>query len=163
MSRRRPGTVADGFFAPTQQPCLQTRIVFKSRLCWLNLHKAPIGASLSLQAAEQDYVWGGVVVLIEDLTELQTLEAELVHSERLASIGRLAAGVAHEIGNPVTGIACLAQNLQEETDPAMIAESLDDILRQTQRISDILQTLITFSHSGPPEGQRYSRFKLGEV
>jgi signal transduction histidine kinase len=88
------------------------------------------------------------------------LEAELVHSERLASIGRLAAGVAHEVGNPVTGIACLAQNLLDETDPEIIAESLVDILQQTQRISDILQSLITFSHSGPPEGQRYSRFKI---
>ncbi|MEE4379547.1 MAG: ATP-binding protein [Candidatus Competibacteraceae bacterium] len=138
----------------------KTRITFNSRACWFNLHKAPISTSLSFQVAEQGYVWDGVVVLIEDLTELQTLEAELVHSERLASIGRLAAGVAHEIGNPVTGIACLAQNLQDETNPQVIAESLDDILQQTQRISAIQQTLITFSHSGPPEGQRYSRFKL---
>jgi C4-dicarboxylate-specific signal transduction histidine kinase len=54
------------------------------------------------------------VLLVEDLTETQMLEDKLVHSERLASIGRLAAGVAHEIGNPITGIACLAQNLREE-------------------------------------------------
>ncbi|MGK9522464.1 phosphoribosylamine--glycine ligase, partial [Salmonella enterica subsp. enterica] len=55
-----------------------------------------------------------LVLLVEDLTETQMLEDKLVHSERLASIGRLAAGVAHEIGNPITGIACLAQNLREE-------------------------------------------------
>ena len=50
----------------------------------------------------------GLVLLVEDLTETQTLEDKLVHSERLASIGRLAAGVAHEIGNPLTAIASLA-------------------------------------------------------
>ena len=50
-------------------------------------------------------------MLIEDLTDLGTLEAELAHNDRLASVGRLAAGVAHEIGNPITGIASLAQNL----------------------------------------------------
>ena len=42
----------------------------------------------------------GFVVLIEDHSELYKLESELAHSERLASIGRLATGVAHEIGNP---------------------------------------------------------------
>ena len=57
------------------------------------------------------------VILVEDITDFELLEKELLHNERLASIGRLAAGVAHEIGNPVTGIACLAQNLEYETDP----------------------------------------------
>ena len=65
-------------------------------------------------------MWGGIVILVEDLTDLQLLEDELMHSERLASIGRLAAGVAHEIGNPVTGIACLAQNLRDSTVAAII-------------------------------------------
>ena len=103
------------------------------------------------------------MVLVEDLTEVHTLEAELVHSERLASIGRLAAGVAHEVGNPITGIACITQNLRFEDDPEIIAENLDDILKQTQRINDIVQSLITFSHGGPPEGQRLTRFKLGQT
>src|SRR5690606_26156272 len=74
---------------------------------WLNLHKAAIDEPLAPGNS-------GLVLLIEDLTETQVLEDRLVHSERLASIGRLAAGVAHEIGNPITGIACLAQNLREE-------------------------------------------------
>ena len=57
------------------------------------------------------------MILVEDITDFERLEEELLHNERLASIGRLAAGVAHEIGNPVTGIACLAQNLEFESDP----------------------------------------------
>jgi signal transduction histidine kinase len=71
-----------------------------------------------------------------------------VHSERLASIGRLAAGVAHEIGNPVTGIACLAQNLKYDTENPESLETAEQILTQTERISRIVQTLVNFAHSG---------------
>ncbi len=90
----------------------------------------------------------GQVVLLEDVTELKNLEHELAHTERLASVGRLAAGVAHEIGNPVTGIACLAQNLKYEVDNPDALESAEQILSQTDRISRIVQTLVGFSHAG---------------
>jgi signal transduction histidine kinase len=72
-----------------------------------------------------------------------------VHSERLASIGRLAAGVAHEIGNPITGIACLAQNLREERDEdGEIREISQQINDQTKRVSRIVQSLMNFAHAG---------------
>ncbi len=88
-------------------------------------------------------------MLLEDVTETQLLEQELVHSERLASVGRLAAGVAHEIGNPITGIACLAQNLKyDSTDPAEVLETAEQILSQTDRVGRIVQSLVSFSHAG---------------
>lgn len=91
----------------------------------------------------------GLVLLVEDLTETQLLEDKLVHSERLASIGRLAAGVAHEIGNPITGIACLAQNLREEREgDGELTEISEQILDQTKRVSRIVQSLMSFAHSG---------------
>ena len=80
------------------------------------------------------------------------LEEELLHNERLASIGRLAAGVAHEIGNPVTGIACLAQNLEYENDPEEIHNMAQDILKQTDRVSRIVESLVNFSHTGSSAG-----------
>ena len=80
------------------------------------------------------------------------LEEELLHNERLASIGRLAAGVAHEIGNPVTGIACLAQNLEYETDPKEIRHMAQDILKQTGRVTRIVESLMNFSHTGSISG-----------
>ena len=80
---------------------------------------------------------------------LELLEEELLQNERLASIGRLAAGVAHEIGNPVTGIACLAQNLEYETDPQEIRDMAQDILKQTERVTRIVESLMNFSHTGP--------------
>lgn len=107
---------------------------------WLNLHKAAIEESLSRQ--------DNLVIVIEDITENQLLEDKLLHSERLASIGKLAANVAHEIGNPITGIACLAQNLKLETENSEMKEMSDQILDQTERISAILQSLVNFAHSG---------------
>ena len=88
------------------------------------------------------------VALVEDISSYQQSQDEVLHRERLASIGRLAAGVAHEIGNPVTGIACLAQNLAEPGDHEDVAQSAEDILRQTARISRIVDSLVQFSHSG---------------
>jgi len=87
---------------------------------------------------------------MEDRTDLDTLEAELAHSERLASVGRLAAGVAHEIGNPLTGIASIAQNLQHDSlqvTPDDTNEQAGDILNQVDRINNIVRSLLTFSHA----------------
>ncbi|MCG8613794.1 MAG: ATP-binding protein, partial [Pseudomonadales bacterium] len=107
---------------------------------WLSLHKAMIDGP---ENTEQ-----GQVILVEDNTETQLLEDKLVHNERLASVGRLAAGVAHEIGNPVTGIACLAQNMKLETDNEAVLTISQQIIDQTKRISNILQSLMNFSRSG---------------
>lgn len=105
---------------------------------WLNLHKTH-----SNQALSEDQI-----IVVEDLTDYQLLEKELIHTERLASVGRLAAGIAHEIGNPVTGIACLAQNLKYESTEKDMLEAVNDILVQTERVSRIVHSLVNFSHSG---------------
>jgi PAS domain S-box-containing protein len=90
----------------------------------------------------------GMVVVIEDLTEIKQLESQLAHSERLASIGKLAAGVAHEIGNPLTAIACLSQELRACLQDPQNKELTEEVLRQTHRIRDIVQSLVSFSHNG---------------
>ena len=109
----------------------------------VNLHKAEIEKS-----AGQDYSHEGVIILIEDITETEILEAGLNHSERLASIGRLAAGVAHEIGNPITGIACLAQTIRDEYEVDGLKNLAQQIIEQTNRTSKILQSLVNFAHAG---------------
>jgi len=123
---------------------------------WFNLHKAAI-ADPSAPGET-----GGSVLLVEDLTDIQLLEAELTHSERLASVGRLAAGVAHEIGNPVTGIACLAQNLRSETADESTRETIRQVLEQTERIGDIVQSLVKFSHSGTSSETGFAPVNLRE-
>ena len=106
---------------------------------WFNLHKTTI----------KDRDGGeGHIIMMEDLTETQSLEQRLEHSERLASIGQLAAGVAHEIGNPVTAISCLAQEMKAISNKPEIKTVATQMLEQTQRISTILHSLMTFAHSG---------------
>lgn len=128
------------FVAHPQLNAHKTRVDVGARPRWFSLHKSIIKAS----GAQP----GGTVVLMEDQTENQLLEDELMHSERLASIGRLAAGVAHEIGNPITAIDCLAQNLRYETDHPEVLEMARQIQEQTQRVSRIVQSLMNFAHGG---------------
>ncbi|SNY97540.1 ATP-binding protein [Halomonas sp. hl-4] len=93
---------------------------------------------------------GGSVILVEDHTEMKWLEDELVHAARLASIGQLAAGVAHEIGNPITGISSLAQNLRYDTQDPALLETADHIQQLTQRVTKIVNSLVGFAHAGGP-------------
>lgn len=137
--------VLDEFFHSADSHQHKQRIDVDGKPRWINL----------LKASEENVsdMHDGQVIVVEDMTETQLLEEELVHSERLASVGRLAAGVAHEIGNPVTGIACLAQNLKYDTDNAESLQTAEEILKQTQRISRIVQTLVNFSHTGATHTQ----------
>jgi signal transduction histidine kinase/Na+/proline symporter len=128
-------------FLDMQQPRLyKQHIVIDNSNYWFNLHK-----TITVAAREPT---DGRVIVLEDITDVQMLEDELIHSERLASIGRLAAGVAHEIGNPITAIACLAQNLRYDTDNPESLETGKEIIVQTGRVSKIVQTLVNFSHAG---------------
>lgn len=120
----------------------QQQLEYKGMPRWLSCHKALV--QVDGMAAQQS----GWVIVLEDLTEMRLLENKLAHSERLASVGRLAAGVAHEIGNPVTGIACLAQNLRSESVDEDTRWTADQIVEQTKRISRIVHSLVNFSHSG---------------
>ncbi|HEY0722092.1 MAG TPA: ATP-binding protein [Gammaproteobacteria bacterium] len=134
-----------GFLLTREQQLRKVKTRVGQQMRVLNLHKAAIDDP-GRQFADSG---AGTVVLVEDLTDLHTLEAELAHSERLASIGRLAAGVAHEVGNPVTAIACLSQNMLSDLgDLPFIETSLHQILEQTQRISNIVHSLVNFSHGG---------------
>lgn len=156
----RPWSVLLGGFARSNEDHIyRMELAVAGKPRWYNLHKA----------AYADPVLGGVgttstgmVMLIEDLTDLGNLEAELAHNDRLASVGRLAAGVAHEIGNPVTGIASLAQNLRHEDDPEIMRQSIEDIVEQTRRISAILGTLKSFSR-GSSHLQQRETFALHEA
>jgi signal transduction histidine kinase/Na+/proline symporter len=143
------GSLLASFAHTDDQHIYRKQVEIEGYPRWFNVHKATIGNSI-VSAGTERSASPGIVMLLEDLTDLETLQAELAHSERLASIGRLAAGVAHEIGNPVTGIACLAQNLRAENRTEMVRESTAQILQQTKRISDIVQSLMTFSRSGTP-------------
>ncbi|MBX2812634.1 MAG: GHKL domain-containing protein [Myxococcales bacterium] len=91
---------------------------------------------------------GGWVYLVEDLTEQSMLQTKIAHEDRLRSIGRLAASVAHDIGNPLAGILLVARNLMDETNPEDAQERLRLIVSEASRIKKIVESLSTFSHRG---------------
>jgi Na+/proline symporter/signal transduction histidine kinase len=142
------------FLASDRDQSLRQQADLGDAIKIINFHKSSIAVAPGWSAG------GGVVLLVEDRTSLETLESELAHSERLASIGRLAAGVAHEIGNPLTGIASIAQNLQYESALDALPETSDDILGQVERIDTIVKSLLTFARSGAPIGALRERIDL---
>jgi len=157
-------TVLHDFAQSDEEHRLRCKITLNDSVMSINLHKASIPNTSELQAG------AGQVILMEDRTHLDTLESELAHSERLASIGRLAAGVAHEIGNPLTGIASIAQNLQYEIseEPSgnsnqLVQEQTGDILDQVDRINSIVRSLLTFSHAESISGSPHETVILSDV
>lgn len=138
---------------------LQRELRLRGGSHWFNIHKAAVNVE-----PEKDLI-GGIVVVIEEVTQNKVLEQQVAHNERLAAIGKLAAGVAHEIGNPITGIACLAQDISadvraQDIHPPMIDQMAAQILEQTKRVSNIVQSLVNFSHSGHLEKPDLRTLKL---
>jgi two-component system NtrC family sensor kinase len=79
--------------------------------------------------------------------ELMQLQSRMVHSEKLASMGRLAAGVAHELNTPLGGVLSLAMLVLEECDASHpFRKDLEIIVKQTLRCRDIVKGLLDFAH-----------------
>jgi PAS domain S-box-containing protein len=83
-----------------------------------------------------------------EVAEHRKLEQQVLHSEKLAALGRLAAGVAHEIGNPLTSISTFAQLLREMATDEFAQNSLDIINNHIQRITEIVRQMSAFSRPG---------------
>src|ERR1700752_4614419 len=91
----------------------------------------------------------GALVVLEDVTERITLEEQLQQREKLSSIGLLAAGVAHEVNTPLTGVSSYTQMLLgmlPENDPKHAL--LEKVRRQADRATDIVNNLLNFSRTG---------------
>ncbi len=105
--------------------------------------------SLSPMRDEQDAV-NSVVVVMTDITDAALLQAKLAHAERMATIGRLVSGVAHEVNNPLAAILGFTDLLLENPEiPASAHEPLGIILQETQRTKHIVQDLLSFARQRP--------------
>jgi PAS domain S-box-containing protein len=105
--------------------------------------------SLSPMRDEQSAV-NNLVVVMTDITDAVLLQAKLAHSERMATIGRLVSGVAHEVNNPLAAILGFTDLLLENPEvPLSAREDLQIILQETQRTKDIVQDLLSFARQRP--------------
>jgi len=97
---------------------------------------------------------GEVLAILRDITHRRALERQLMHAEKLASVGILAAGVAHEIGNPLSAVSGYAQLLSKddvsEEERQEFGEAIFDL---AQRIDKIIRDLLEYSRPSPFQGQ----------
>jgi len=107
--------------------------------------------SLSPMRDESNQV-NSVVVVMTDITDATLLQAKLAHSEKMATIGRLVSGVAHEVNNPLAAILGFTDLLLENPEmPASAKEDLQIILQETQRTKVIVQDLLSFARQRPTQ------------
>lgn len=90
----------------------------------------------------------------ERTQDLRLAEAEVARGEKLASIGQLAAGIAHELNNPLTGVLTFTHLLRKKMpDGSQDAEDLDLVIRETKRCASIIRRLLDFAREKTPEKQ----------
>jgi len=101
---------------------------------------------------DKDGNYAGRSVIIKDTTEVKKLQQQIDQSEKLAVIGQVAAGVAHEIGNPLASISSIVQLLQRQLKDDFVTEQLSTIKENIDRITRIVRELVDFSR--PPSYEK---------
>ena len=92
----------------------------------------------------------GVIVSVRDITVERKLEQQIIQSERLAAMGQMIGGFAHELNNPLTSIMGVAELLQEGEQAETTRKQLVMLQQQARRAADIVQNLMYFSRPPAP-------------
>ena len=122
-------------------------IVEKDHRTWINANFMPLKDKTGKVSA--------VLCIARDITDQKNLESRLINAEKLASIGTLAAGVAHEINNPIGVILGFSDLLLQDADPeSQVWEDLKTIERQGLHCKQIVENLLSFARHGKENTER---------
>ncbi len=94
-----------------------------------------------------------ILLVLNDITSERERQDRLYLTDRLASIGEMAAGIAHEMNNPLTSVLGMSKLLTEQDIQGDIREDLDTIYKESLRVSNIVKNLLTFARKRPPVRQ----------
>jgi len=108
--------------------------------------------SLSPMRDEQGSV-ASIILVMTDITDAEVLKANLMHAEKMASVGQLVSGVAHEVNNPLTAILGFADLLLQRDLDEGARKELQVIVHEAQRTKQIVQNLLSFARQTAPQRQ----------
>ena len=150
LEKRCEGCVLDEILAGKDTACCMLQgLTHQGDELWVEILGAPVTAKNGRMI--------GVVEVITDITDRKRMESELLQASKLASLGELVSGLAHEINGPLTVIMGNSQLVQRslaaasEGDPdlnATIGDRIDSILNETVRASTIVKNLLAFARKG---------------
>jgi len=147
-SRSSPPLIADTFAQGKPMSCSEHLRSPEEQWTEWEIQTYPIASADVPQGIPGEQQIDRVVVVVRDVTEQRWLEASLLQSEKMAAIGTLAAGVAHEINNPMTVISANAQILREEiASDHPYYSSIQLIDRASERASKVVRNLLDVSRS----------------
>ncbi len=115
----------------------------QKRVYWYRLFPVTLGTGGRRQTG----------LVIQDITEQKLLQDQLIQAEKLASLGTLVSGMAHEINNPVQGILGMAELILQEHDPLVIREYAQDIVRCAQHTGTVVRDFVSYARPALSGGE----------